>query len=327
MTTRASSVALLSKHIACCVLALMHTCVRAEENAAADLSFKLAPDQTAKYQWSTTAGTETSGRERGEVFTFKSDLSAVMTLVFKGLPRKGPGMRLNLRIENYAYNDKKSVGNDVGEIQASKGKIKVLQTGKIVVDSDNDIGLEEVKAFQESLKSVEEGKMEVTLEPNGKEVSEATGESAVIDTIRAMGAEGMMRLLPGREIKPGETWEDSQPIPSVASFKLAKPVVVRSHSTFIGWETKDGKRLARIEIKTQWDPADLKGDNGAGLLVEITRVQGQSLGTCLFDPSKGQFVEGKIEATSKYRIDGKKDGETTGLDVTGKTVFAFKQVP
>lgn len=297
------------------------------ESATADLSFKLAPDRTARYVWTTTSNTETSGRERGEAFSFKADLSIVMNVVFKGLAPKGPGMRLGLRIENYAYNDKKTMGAEVGEIQASRGKIKVIQNGKTVVDSDNDISVEDVKEFQKSLKSIEDGQMIVTLEPNGKEVGEAAGESTVIDTIKATGAEGMMRLLPGRDLTPGQTWEDSQSMPSIATFKLAKPLVVRSTSTFAGWETKDGKRVARIDIKTIWDPAELKGENGEGMLVEVSHVQGVGAGTALFDPASGQFVEGLLEATSRYRIDGKKDGLSTGLDVISKTKFTFKQIP
>ena len=299
----------------------------AAEADSADLSFKLTPDQSVKYQWSTVSNTETSGKERGEAFTFKADLTIVMNTILKGLAPKGPGMRIGIRIENYAYNDKKSLGNDIGEIQASKGKIKVLQNGKAVVDSDNDIGLADVKSFQQTLKSVEEGQMETILEPNGKAVSDPVGETAVIDTIKATGVEGILRLLPGRVLKPGDTWEDSQSVATIATFKLAKPVVVRSTSTFAGWETRDGKKVVRVDVKSVWDPADLKGDNGEGLLVEITHVQGVGVGTCLFDPSTGQYLDGLIEATSHYRIDGKKDGQSTGLDVVGKSKFTFKQIP
>jgi len=301
--------------------------LQAAESDEADLSVKLAPDRVVKYQWTTVTSSETNGREAEGPFTFKADLNIGMTAILKGLPAKGPGTRVAFRIENYGYIDRKSLGKDVGEVQAMKGKIKVLQNGKTVVDSDNDIGLDEIKVIQQTLKSIEAGQMDVSLDSSGKALDEAAGEPSVVDTIRATGVEGMLRIVPGRTMRLGGVWEDSQSIPMLATFKLAKPVTVRSTSTFAGWETKDGKRLARIDIKTVWDPNDLKGDNGQGMLVEVSRVQGLGAGTCLFDPESGHFIEGAIEATSRYRIEGKKEGQNMMLDVIGKNKFTFKQIP
>ncbi|HLX60039.1 MAG TPA: hypothetical protein VKX17_02035 [Planctomycetota bacterium] len=299
----------------------------AADEVRADLTFKLPPGQVAKYRWTTFSNTESSGREKDQVFTLKKDLSLEMDLVLKGLARKTPGLPLSVKAEKYGYSEKTSIGSDVGEIVAMKGKFKVTHSGKVIVDSDNDVGLEEIKNLQQGLKQIEAGEMVVTLDPAGKEIGEAEGDETAIDVIKGSGAEGLFRLLAGRELKPGDSWEDSQTLPNMATFKLAKPAVIRSKSTFVGWETKDGKRLARIDVASTWDTSDLKGENGEGLLVEITRVEGKGAGRCYFDPALSRVVDGELSVNSKYRIDGKKDGQSTGLDVVGKTVFSFKEIP
>jgi hypothetical protein len=98
---------------------------------------------------------------------------------------------------------------------------------------------------------------------------------------------------------------------------------VHSKMTFVKWVEKDGRKLASIDMMSAWEKQNLKGENNDGLLVEITRVDGRSAGTCLFDPQSGQYVEGAINVSVAYRIDGEKDGQATGLDVSGKTVFSF----
>src|SRR6185295_8367582 len=232
---------------------------------------------------------------------------------------------LAFKIEHYSSNEKKAVNTDVLETHMSKGKIKIAQNTKVIVDSENDIGLDDVKAFQETYKHIVAGEMRTTIDPSGKEVGETEGEPNTIDVIKASGADGLLRLVTGRELRPGMTWEDSQTMPVIASFKLAKPAVIRSKSTFAGWETKNGKRLARIDIQSAWDTADLKGENEEGL-VEITKVEGKSGGTCLFDPAAGQFIDGVIEVSSKYRIGAKKVNQSTNLDVVSTTKFTFKRV-
>lgn len=309
------------------LLALCAAAALAGDDDIADFTLKLAQGQSVKYVWATAASTEATGRERGEAVKIKSETNIDVTFQIKGLPRKGPGLPLSLRLEHYSSTEKKSVGTDVLETQATKGKIKVIERGKVIVDSENDIGLEEVKSYQEMYKKIIAGEMRTTIDPAGKEVGESEGEPGTIDVLKASGAEGLLRLVTGRELKPGQSWEDSQSMPVIANFKLAKPAHIRSKSTFAGWETKDGKRLARIDIKSAWDPGDLKGENEEGLLVEITKVQGVSAGTCLFDPAAGQFVDGLIDVSSKYRIDGKKEGQSTGLDVVSTMKFVFKQNP
>ncbi len=300
----------------------------AGEAVTADISFKLAPGQTSKYECTTETNTEINGRERSESFVLRTELKLDITVSLQGLLQKGPGMAVSLKIPTYLKAEKQTVGSDVSETTAGNGKIKVLQNGKIVVDSDNDIGLDQVKNFQSYAKILQDGEMRVTLDPAGKQTTEAEGDPLIIDTIRGSGAEGILRLLPGRELKPGDSWEDSETLPNLASFKLEKPVISRSKSTFVAWEEKFGKRLAKIEIVTAWQKGDLKGENSDGMSAEVTQLQGASIGTALFDPATSQFVEGQLDLTAKYKIDGKsKEGTTTTLDVASKTKFTFKQIP
>lgn len=303
---------------------LVSVSLSAAENA--DLVFRLVPGQIAKYQWNTTGSTESGGREMGKPFILKSESTTEMTVSFKALPKRAdiPGQPLLIKIENYSYRDKKSVGDDIGEVIAGKGKVKATQNGKAIVDSENDISLDDVKSFQQAIKKIETGEMRISLDGAGKFLGDPTGDGQVIELIKASGAESLPRILAGRTVTLGEQWADSQSINYIASFKLAKPTSVRSTATFKGWEEKNGKKLARFDIDAIWDTANLNGENEEGLLVEVTRVQGASAGTCYFDPATGQYAEGRFDVLSKYRIDGKKDGQSTGLDVSGKMSFSFK---
>jgi hypothetical protein len=322
-----------------CLILLLACCARAEESA--DLTFKLPAGQSVRYQFTSTSSSVSVALPSGAApanttpLQIKSDGSTQMVLTFKSLASAGTpaapaakGTPVSIRIQNYALKDKRSMGDDSGELEASRGHIRAVRNGKVTIDSINDVGLAEVKEYQQLLQLIESGEMRVTLEPSGRMGIDADGDPTVIDVVHACGAEGMLRLAAGKALKPGEAWDDAQTMTTVGAFKLAKPLAVRARSIFRGWETKDGVRLARIEIASVWDPADLKGENEDGVEVGISNVNGEGGGSALFDPAKGQFVEGSVQVTTKYRLNGKqKDGTTTQMDVSSKTAFSFKRVP
>lgn len=302
-----------------------------EDTGAADLRMRLPPGEALRYAWAINSLSDSSGRERGRAFTLKADSSFTMNLLLRGLPGKRPvgfqtgeqtEIPVSIRIQDLTYVDKRAIEDSKTELLVSKSRVKIVENGKVLVDSQNDIGLDKLADYQEHIKNVESGEMRAVLDPAGKQ-GEIQGEPALVEAIKASGAQGIFPILAGKAVKPGEAWEDSFSMPKIGEFKLARPAVVRSKMTFAKWVPKDGKKLAQIELSSAWDKQDLKGENPDGLLVEITRVDGTSTGTCLFDPAAGQFVEGAINISMKYRIDGEKDGQTTGLDVTGQTRFTF----
>jgi len=232
------------------------------------------------------------------------------------------GTPVSIRIKDQTYSDKRSVENSKTDLFIAKGKMKYSENDKVVVDSDNDIGLDRFAEYQTQLKNIETAEMRAVLDAAGRQ-SDVQGDPTLVESIKNGGAQGIFPILTGRETKVGESWEDSFAMPKISEFVLARPAQVKSTMTFTRWQEKDGKKLAVIDLVSIWDAQELKGENKDGMLVEITRVDGRGAGSCLFDPETGRFVEGSITFAMKYRIDGEKDGQKSGLDVNGKTRFTF----
>ncbi len=295
----------------------------AGESDAADLRLRISSGEILRYNWNIDSTSQSSGRELGKPFTLTTNTVFGMMLVLRGFPHRGEQTPVSLRLQDLSFIDRRSINEDSKtELLLSKSKVKYTENGKVLMDSENDIGLERLPEYQQHIKTIENGEMRVALDAAGRQ-SDMQGESALVETFKNNGVQSIFPILAGKEVKPGDFWTDSLSMAQIGGFKLSRPATVRSKMTFARWETKDGKRLALIEMVASWDKQDLKGEHPDGLLVEITRVDGTSTGTCLFDPSSGQFVEGSIAIKIKYRLDGERDGQSTGLDVNAKTSFSF----
>lgn len=303
--------------------------------APADLRLRVAPNEALRYTWTIATSSESKGKDRGQAFTLTANSSFGVTLLLRGLlprregttgPQKPEGMRVAIRVQDMTYSDKRTIGDAKAEVTIAKGRIRCAENDKVVVDSDNDIGLERLGDYQRSLRSMENAELRVLLDPAGRQ-SSPEGDAALVETLKGGGAEGIFPILSGKETKMGESWENSFSLPQIGEFKLAKPAAIRSTMTFSKWVAKDGKNLAQVDLVSVWETRELRGENDYGLLVEITQVDGRSTGSCLFDPATGRFVEGAIDTTTKYRIDGEREGQTTGLDVSAKNRFSFAAQP
>ena len=293
-----------------------------DENDPADLRLRIAPNETLKYVWTINSASESRGQEKGKSFTLTSDSASGMTLIMKGMPMKHDPQPLSIRFQNFSWREKRAIGESVVDATVSRGHMKCIENGKLTVDSDNDVGLDRIKEYEQHIKRMEEGEIRTTLDAAGLP-GEIQGDTAMAETLKNGGAHGIFPILAGKELKSGESWEDSFNISEMGEFKLARPAVVRAKMTFSKWETKDGKRLARIDLTSAWDSQELRGENPDGMLAKIINVDCHGTGTCLFDPATGHYVDGSVTYSSRYRIEGESNGQSAGLDVTGKSKFTF----
>jgi hypothetical protein len=302
--------------------------VNAGDSDVADLRLRIGSTEVLKYSWNISSASDSSGKEGDKVFNLVADSTFGMTLVMRGLPGKkdSPTAPVAIRIKDQSYTDKRSIEQSKTELYVAKGKVKYVENGKVLIDSDNDIGLDKIGNYQQQLKNLEGSEMRLSLDAAGRQ-SDVQGDAIIVEAIKNGGAQGIFPILAGKEVRIGESWEDSFSMPKIGDFTLAKPVVVRSKATFTKWEEKAGKKLARIDITSNWENGDLRGENARGMLVEISRVDGRGNGSCLFDTASGKFVEGTIKFDLRYRIDGEHNGQKSGLDVTGKTNFSFAEQP
>jgi hypothetical protein len=293
---------------------------------AADLRLRISPNEVLNYVWSISSISDSSGVEKGRKFMLSADSTFGMILMLRGMPippgKKKDSAPVSIRIKDQTYLDKRSIEDSKTELYIAKGKMKYTENGKVMIDSDNDIGLDKMGMYQDHFKKMEGSEMRATLDQAGRQ-SEVLGDEALVQSIKNSGAQGIFPILSGKETKVGESWEESFTMPQIGEFKLAKPLTVRSKMTFAKWIEKDGKKLAQIDLATSWESQDLRGENDSGMLVEITKVFGAGSGRCLFEPASGRFIDGLIDFSMKYRIDGEKAGDKSGLDVSGKTKFTF----
>ena len=295
----------------------------AASSESADFRIKIAPNQMQRFVWSTMSSSQSSGQEKGKPFTLSSESTSGMTLILRGLPSKPDHLPVMIRFQDFSWGEKRSIDEAKAEAYVSKNRIKCTENGKVTVDSENDVGLERVKEYQQHIKRMEESEMRAVLDSAGRQ-SDMQGDPQLVEMMKAGGAHGLFPILAGKELKLGETWEDTFSIPLMGEFKLARPVTVRSKMTFVKWEVVDGKEMARIDSTSSWDNDDLKGESPAGMIAEITGVNSRGTGTSLFDPVAGRYIEGTIEYNIKYKINGELNGQTTSLNVTGKSLFNFK---
>lgn len=301
-------------------------CLVASNRAAddANLTFRLGPTEQVTYSWTMQTLNETEGREKGRLFKLSTDSSFSMSMQLKGLVLKRDGVPVAVKLQDVSYTDKKAVDQSKVELYASSRKFKVIEDGKVSVDSENDIGLDKVNDYRERFRQIEAGEVRLVLDAAGKPI-DASGDAGIVNALKGGGAQGIFPILAGKAVKVGESWEDSFEISMLGDFKLSTPALIKSKMTFSKWEEKDGVKLARIDVVNNWENGELRGENGQGLLVEITKTDGTGTGWCLFDPAKGQFVEGDLTMVMKYHLQGERAGQAVGLDVNGRTRYTFKR--
>jgi hypothetical protein len=297
----------------------------------ADLRLRIASSDQLRYKWTIDAESETTGRELGQPFTLRQNSRSTMTILMNGMPRAKDAetFPVTITIQDFALNQKLAIGSEskaepseTFELIASKSALKQLKDGKVVVDSENDIGMEQAGELQQYIKNIEGNPMRAVLDAAGRKTELAT-DTPLLEGFKN-NAHGLFPILAGKEVKPGDAWEDSFSMPKLDQLQLAKPVVVRSKMRFAKWEFKNGRRLALIEIATAAENKELKGESPKGMLAEITKLESIGAGTCLFDPASGQFVEGSVAMNTQYHVDGQQpDGSTTGTDRKEKFTFSF----
>lgn len=313
------------------LVAVLSFVAAAGEAEFADLRVRLAAGEVLRYACTTNATSDCSGREQGKPFTLRSDSTFGSIMVLKGLAaaRPSPGeaqkgsIPLSLRLEKLSVVDKRSVDDSSIEVQMTSGKFKCIENGKVTADSENDIGVEKMAGYQERIKAMESAEVKLSMDAVGHQGS-ATGDPVLLETIQSNGAHGLFIILAGREVRPGESWDEHFTVPRLGEVKLTKPINVNSKMTFSRWVEREGKKFAEIEMVSAWENEIIRGEGNGGLLAEISHIDGRSAGTCLFDPATGHYIEGTMLQTVKYHMDGEREGQTTGLDVSGKTNFTFK---
>src|SRR5262245_50116594 len=214
--------------ILCVLVALCAARLEAGDDDTADLRLRIAASEVLSYNWTNEASSDSSGRELGKPFTLSAQKIFNLTLILRGMPRRGDASPVAIRLRDLNYTDRRSIGTESKtEMLISKNKVKYTENGKVLMDSENDIGLDRIAQYKDHAKAMENGELRVTLDAAGRQ-SEMQGESALVDTFKNSGVQSVFPVLAGKAVKIGESWDDSTSMAQLGEFKLAHPAVIRS---------------------------------------------------------------------------------------------------
>ncbi|MCZ7644370.1 MAG: hypothetical protein M5U26_03665 [Planctomycetota bacterium] len=301
---------------------------RAGEDAAeADLRLKLEPGQQLRYAWEIHVTNDSKGSEAGKPLELRVDKDLKLNVRLQGLPPtpKGP-VAASLKFEEFELQEKRKIGKaEESLLKVDRRRIYFEENGKVRIDSLSDIGLEKITDYQRNLRGIEQHDVHLAFDRTGRQAHVA-GEKELVETLSGTTSQGLFPLLAGEATSPGGAWDGQFELPVLSEVKLERPARVNTKMKFAGWVNRDGRKLALLDVLSFWDGEDLAGADSKGLQVVISGVDGMGAGSCYFDPALGAYEEGNMTFQIRYKLEGRREGERTSLDVHGKTRFKFTRV-
>ncbi len=299
-----------------------------DKDEGVPLQFKLPSDQTQTYSWEVTSHQSSKGMDLGKKLDLKSDKSMKMTVLLRGGKSKlKKGVLAILRFQGLEMIEDRQAGKDTKTyLKVGRNTIYSKENDRVLIDSQNDIGLDKITDYQRQMRGMEKGELRVELDRTGRPMSK-TGESALMETLHGGNAQSIFPVLPEQQVKLKETWDSRFQIRSLGDLKLNEPAIVLTRARLAEWQTLEGRKVALIEVVSAWETDHLTGRDKQGLSVTISELKGLGSGVCTFDPAEGRFLEGSLSFKMDYRMEGSREGETTNIDVEGKTRFTFKLLP
>lgn len=109
--------------------------------------------------------------------------------------------------------------------------------------------------------------------------------------------ENSLRVVPGRQVTKGETWNAlvDQPIPFLGSMSTDLTF------TFKSLGRDDGHPAAKIDVKGSFS---LRGRSGLGQLIDLQMREGDVKGDVLFDPTAGVLRKSEMNTRYDFEIKG-----------------------
>lgn len=301
------------------------------DDDSADLRLRLPKDSTLRYKWSIDFSSDSKGKELGKDLDLEVKKTIGMTVVLwatqpKGTRRAGETDAF-MKFQGLNLLETRKAGKDTKTLlKVGRHNILYKENEKTLIDSESDIGLEQITDYQRNLRNLEKGQLRMTIDKAGR-LTRSSGNRSLVESLHGGNANSTFPILAGRSVKPRETWDERFQLTTLGEVQLDEPVSVLTRVRFAEWKKRKGRRLALLEVVSAWETRELSGKDNNGLSVDLTELESLGTGFCTFDPEIGCFVDGRMSYQSKYKIEGAKDGETTRLDVKNKTDFTFTLMP
>ena len=166
-------------------------------------------------------------------------------------------------------------------------------------------------------------KIRFVYSPDGKVVSETKVDTSDLTPVLApIFKTARLQVIPGREIKVGEKWQDKIKENSNVS-RFNTEVNNTLDYTFVGKETKDGKVLGKITFTGTLSLNGKGNQMGMEMFLEGT---GKTEGFLYFDPKTSivTYYEGQTEMDMNIAISGQQN-MTIPMTESAKTIMTIQE--
>lgn len=267
----------------------------------ADLRLRIPPGRRLRYRWSIETTSTQKGTLKKRAFTLESTQRTAMTLYLTGAkPAAKEKTVVLMRYGKVSSHTVKRIGKEArSEVHIADGRVLAKENGKVVVDSENDVGLEKIPGYWEKVRRMERARARLVLDAAGRTVN-VSGDQVLTAQLKSGGAQNLFPLLSGKVTAAGKTWEAAQEQSKIGELTVRKPILMCWEMTFRRWVKRRGKKAAEIGIAMAWGNDELEGSAREGRLkVKLSNVKAVGSGVCFFDPATGTWLDGELD----YRIE------------------------
>lgn len=303
---------------------------RAGESVEIALSFedgaKLSYDVSLELDITTTAGL----REQRVSNEAKTAMKLVMDTTTRAAEGSPPEFAVTFRDLEVDQTITGPAGEIKVEIQGSE--VKVEMDSITVIDTRNNKGKELAGALLAEFSFLgEEGTLVV--DSRGR-VAEVKGSGKFSEFLAASAGPGLFVFeAPGAAVGVGETWRaEPTEIKRLKGLDLsANPLPVETSFTLESVAEKDGRRIAKIAVKSPLRETDVSANasNEAGVErhVVVRTIVRTTTGTVLFDLDGGVVAESDLDVTIVVEMEIEHEGEKVRHRMEGTAKIATKLRP
>jgi hypothetical protein len=308
-------------------------CSLAAASRAADkteIAFKFENERKAAYDLSIDLDVTTGALKAGRREESKTTTNMTMTMnVTENVPEDGAA-KLAVTFEDLKLTQKISAPAGEINVEVSGADVVVKRGGSPVIDTKKNVGKDLAAGLLAQFAFV------------GKEGTLTVGKAGALASVegpdeftRFMDADlkaGLFVLrAPAEAIGLGESWSVERSIAKLRGLDLGtSPIVVKTTFKLEGVEDADGKKIAKVTVKSELkDNEDLsaKGVGGAfdGQTILIETVERDATGTVEFDVNDGFVVSSTLDVDMSLKLTVTVDKEEITTTLAGTAKVASKR--
>lgn len=293
------------------------------------LSFKYKDGEKSSYDLALRLDMAVSARQPSQ--KQESSSSTSINVAMDVVERVQEGGNPSLTVTFHDLSAEQKLSGPAGELEVSiSGRdVTVRRGGTSIIDTKKGEGTQLASSILRELGFLgAEGT--ISLGPDGR-VNAISGSKELEQFLAPETGFSLFVLeTPPAPVAVGETWVSSERgISRLRGLDLSmNPLLVKTRFTLQGFEERNGRRLARIALKSDFSQKDLSASAISDAIgnqpVTITSLERSATGIIYFDPERGKLIESELEVKLSVRMEmsfdsagGSGDKEKVETTITG----------